>query len=207
MSFNCFNFEDLKSFRLVCSLWYTLSLDKWRRSVTVNLSESKSSKNGVSIRALCRLNNTQLFQLQKKPYRKYKIKGWSSDYPNSKNHAWSKIITACVESLRIESCYFSDSNRIEDLILSCGENLKELVLDQNSYGVCRAHWSDEVKNEMPILTGLKKLMVKGTMPLQWSKLLVHTPNLEVTLRNLNNSKNYVEFIITNIFLIFLEFNI
>lgn len=167
--------------------------------MTINLAENDATKKGVSIEALSKLHNIQLFHLQKKPYSKYKINGWSSSYPDSANNAWTKTILPCLNSLQIKCCYFSDSNQIEGHVLSCGENLRELVLDRNSYGMCRGYWSNEIKNEISILTGLIKLTVKGTMPMQWSKLLVHTPNLEVAKRKhfINNKrvKNTLNFFV------------
>lgn len=184
--------QELKQFRQVCSLWYTASLDIWRSLAVVKLEEpddaTQEKFNQVSARELCRLayedDNSGLWELSKKPFNKYKIKGWAITCKRSSAswqnwlESWRNYTSKTVKYLEIQNSYWSDSEHLEELLLNC-KNLVDLTFVNCTYGMKRVLNFDRLGGEIPMLTKLKRFSISEDMPIQWGKFLAHVPMLEV----------------------------
>ncbi|CAL8136280.1 unnamed protein product [Orchesella dallaii] len=180
-----FSSGDFPNLRLVCKLWWKVSLPIWRKTAPVFISGAddfiRNKLNGIHYKKYVDLfkSENDTFQLRRYPFCKFVVINWNlqfSGWMGSERLKFWKTLGPLMRELAIESCIFSRVKDFRKVLFRLTPNLESLFLNRSVYHCYSS--GDESEN------GMNSYEKKQIKPKYVQKNLT---KLEICLEDTNNS--------------------
>lgn len=178
-------FQDVKSFRLVCKLWRDATFDLWRRDLaTLTLVQKKNTPScpGMPIEDFMNhfCDPEDPLQLLERPFSRYKLKNWEIK-ADSGEDLIDALLGPFVEYLHFDHCtFYNFSETIRTIVFESTPALRELAMTEVTCDENVNDFTAFQDESWPTTESVVSFQLMGTFPI-WKlpKLLLKFPNLKV----------------------------